>query len=217
MHYTIDFHTHSEFSPDGAITRKDYGRVLAKKKLDAVAITDHHSVEYALYCQKKIGKQILVGEEMTSTAGHVIGLFLTKTIPSGLSLAETIERIHGQDGLVYIPHPFDKVRHGIGLSSLEEILGEIDILETFNARVLFRSQNTRAAAFAKEHQLIRAVGSDSHSSSSLGFSYSILAAFPTPKILTGLLQEAGQKTDYLPWTSYFQPKWNRIRKRVLYE
>lgn len=216
MHYTIDFHTHSIFSPDGGITKKEYEKILAEKKLDAVAITDHHSVEYALYCQKKIGERIIVGEEMTSTVGHVIGLFLTKTISSGLSLEETIERIHAQNGLVYIPHPFDVARHGIGKRNLETIEGKIDILESFNARIIFRLQNKHAGEFAFAHNVIQAAGSDAHSASSLGFTYTVLSEIPTAHTLPVLLSEATYKTQYLPFLSYFQPKLNRIRKR-LYE
>ena len=216
MHYTIDFHTHSIFSPDGGITKKEYEKILAEKKLDAVAVTDHHSVEYALYCQKKIGERILVGEEMTSQAGHVIGLFLKKTISSGLSLEETIERIHEQEGLVYIPHPFDSARHGIGRENLQTIEGEIDILESFNARIIFRSQNKRAKEFALAHTIRQAAGSDAHSGSALGFTYTVLSKMPTVQTLPVLLSNATYQTDYLPFLSYFQPKLNRIRKR-LYE
>ena len=216
MHYTIDFHTHSIFSPDGGITKKEYEKILAEKRLDAVTITDHHSVEYALYCQRKIGERIIVGEEMTSTAGHVIGLFLTKTIPSGLSLEETIERIHAQEGLVYIPHPFDSARHGIGEENLQTIQGEIDILESFNARIIFRSQNKRAKEFAFAHKIPMGVGSDAHSSSSLGYTFAILPKVPTASSLPKLLEEAVYQTRYLPFLSYFQPKLNRIKKR-LYE
>src|SRR5258706_6823038 len=113
----IDLHTHSIFSPDGGITEKEYEEIISKKILDVIAITDHNRIGFAQKMQKKLGKSIIVGEEIWTSDGELIGLFLTKEIKPHLSLRETLKAIHDQDAIAYVPHPLDIFRKGIGESN----------------------------------------------------------------------------------------------------
>ena len=110
MSYKIDLHTHSIISYDGGITEKQYRKILEMGILDYVAITDHNETRFAGIMQKKFGDKIIIGEEIKTKEGEIIGLFLKKTIASGQSTEETAAAIHLQGGLVYIPHPFETRR-----------------------------------------------------------------------------------------------------------
>jgi predicted metal-dependent phosphoesterase TrpH len=109
----VDLHTHSVASPDGGISESQYQQVLNKGTLNCIAITDHNEVDFAIAMNKKFGDKIIVGEEIMTTQGEIIGLFLTEKVPAGLSPEETVKQIRKQGALVYIPHPFETFRHGL--------------------------------------------------------------------------------------------------------
>src|SRR5262245_43185713 len=109
----IDLHTHSIASPDRSLSAKNYQKMLASGKLDYVAVTDHNVIDFARILHDQLGEQIIVGEEIATSEGEIIGLYLTSVVPSGLSAAETVRAIKDQDGLVYIPHPFETLRNGL--------------------------------------------------------------------------------------------------------
>ena len=112
---------------------------------------------------------MIVGEEVkTATQGEVIGLFLNERIPRGLSLEQTVAEIRRQGGLVYVPHPFDRMHTVPGYEHLLPILEEIDAIEIFNPRVAIGSFNEEAARFAAKYRLIAAAGSDAHVAAGLG-------------------------------------------------
>src|SRR6266581_840040 len=119
--FKLDLHTHSQGSPDGGLTRGDYQRMLVSGKLDFIAVTDHDSIEFASALYEQLGSQIIVGEEVTTANGELIGLYLKQRVLPGRSAVDTVELIHTQGGLVYVPHPFETVRKGLSLESLEEI------------------------------------------------------------------------------------------------
>ena len=97
----IDLHTHSVGSPDGGITLEEYARLLDDKVLDMIAVTDHDSIEQALVIQNKLGPRIIIGEEITSLEGEIIGLFLNQKVEPGLTAKKTVQAIKSQGGLVY--------------------------------------------------------------------------------------------------------------------
>src|SRR6266576_5491693 len=104
--YKIDLHTHSIISQDGGITASQYEKILQAGVLDCIAITDHNETSFARIMHKKLGDRIIIGEEISTPEGEIIGLFLTETIPGGIRLDEAIASIKHQGGLVYLPHPF---------------------------------------------------------------------------------------------------------------
>lgn len=213
--FKIDLHTHSTASPDGDITEKEYREIIAKKTLDYIAITDHNRIDYAKRLQKGVGSAIIVGEEITTDSGEIIGLFLTAQVAAYQTIEKTIQAIHYQGGLVYVPHPFDRLRHGIGEKNLLEYIDDIDIIEGFNGRVILKSANTQAIAFAKKYNKVIGVGSDAHSRLGLGHAYSMVPkAFTRDSALT-LLKNAEERKKYQPWSAYLAPKWNRIKKTCI--
>ncbi len=147
MKIKIDFHTHSVVSPDGALTEAHYQKML-QTGLDCVAITDHNTTAFAQKLHKKLGDQIIVGEEITTTQGEIIGLYLTDDVPAGLTGLETVKVIKKQRGLVYIPHPFETVRKGITQEVLDKIADFVDIIETNNGRAVFQNKSNGAKAWA---------------------------------------------------------------------
>lgn len=146
-----------------------------------MAITDHGTIEGAIRVKEIAPFPVIVGEEVLSTAGEIIGYFLTENIPSGLTPSQVMTRIREQGGLVCLPHPFD----GLGRNPLDgderrKLLDSIDIIEVFNARSL-RNNSGRAADFAAEHGLLQSAGSDAHSAVEVGNAYVEMPGFNSPE------------------------------------
>lgn len=208
--YSVDLHTHSIVSPDGSIGESDYEEAL--KRVDYIAITDHNEISFAQKMQKKFGENIIVGEEISTQKGDIIGLFLTEKISAGLSIKDAITAIHSQKGLVYIPHPFDFFRKGIGEKAVVEHLEDINIIEGFNGRLILRWQNTKAISFATMHQLPVGVGSDAHTRNALGLAYAQVDQPFRKDNAIRLLRKAALVTHYQPWSAFFAPKKNKMKK-----
>jgi hypothetical protein len=138
--------------------------------LGAIAVTDHNEVSGALEAARKAdGVKVIIAEEIkTATQGEVIGLFLREKIPRGLTLEDTVVEIHRQGGLVYVPHPFDRLHAVPDYEHLLRILDEIDLIEVFNPRVAISSFNEEAVRFAAKYRLTAGAGSDSHVAAGLG-------------------------------------------------
>jgi predicted metal-dependent phosphoesterase TrpH len=166
----VDMHTHSEYSPDSRTPLASQAAAIRAAGLHVVCATDHNTIEGALRLRELAdGFRVIVGEEVSSSDGEIIGLFLDKPVSRGLSAEETIARIHDQGGLVSVPHPFSRNRRfHLRRSALERVWKDIDCIEVFNAREAFTQDNVRAAAFAKEKGLAGAVGSDAHRASEIG-------------------------------------------------
>lgn len=142
-------------------------------EIGGIAITDHNTIAGALEMKRIAHFPVIIGEEIRTTNGEIIGLFLSEEIPRGLSPEETVTRIKSQGGLVCIPHPFDTLRRHSGISStnLARIQKHIDIVEVFNARTLLRRDSTRAIAFAQSNGFLSSAGSDAHMPAELGYAY----------------------------------------------
>ena len=135
---------------------------------------------------------VILGEEVSTADGEVVGLFLERTIPRGLSADATADEIHAQGGLVSVPHPFDPFRRShISADALERLAaaGKIDMIEVFNSRVTFHRHNLEAAEFAARHGIPGIACSDSHSSMEIAMSFNALPAFATADELRGALRE----------------------------
>ncbi len=212
----IDLHTHSIISPDGAgsITEFDFQGFLEKGVLDCIAITDHNETYFAEMMHKKYGEKIIVGEEITTSEGEMVGLFLHKKIPAGMSARDTAKAIHDQGGLVYIPHPFETLRKGMQLPVLEKIVKEIDIFEVFNGRGRWRGKAKEADVFAKKHNLIGAASSDAHGARGIGRTFSIIEKLPTKLTLKSLLQKGRVEKTYASLWTYLYPIMNIIKKKI---
>lgn len=210
----VDFHTHSIASPDGALRAEDYRRMLDTGSLDAIAITDHNTVDFALELQKKLGDRIIVGEEITTSEGEIIGLYLRNAIPPGLQAAETIALIRKQRGLVYIPHPFETVRKGIAKEVLDSVAWGVDIIEAENGRAVFQNKSREAFAWAKAHNVVVAAASDAHGKKGWGKTYTQLPQKPSRQNLLELLSEATLHRGFPGVPALLYPKFNRMRKKL---
>ena len=134
--------------------------------LGAIAVTDHNVFGGALEAVELArGRDLVVipGEEVkTDGQGEVIGLFLREEIPRGMSFADTVAAIRAQGGLVYVPHPFDRLHAIPDPATLHRHLAEIDVFEVYNARLLFEAYNDEALRFARKYDLTMGAGSDAH-------------------------------------------------------
>jgi predicted metal-dependent phosphoesterase TrpH len=209
--YKADFHTHSQASPDGSLTLADYRSMLADG-LDYIAVTDHDTVTFALQAHQALGGQIIVGEEVGTQEGDIIGLFLRERIPPGLHCREAARLIHEQGGLVYVPHPLETVRHGLPQTAMDELVGAIDIVEGYNGRAVLQNRSAATKAWAAAHHLPVAASSDAHGRAGWGRTGTILPKPPTAQNLPAILAEARLIEQSVGWQGLLYPKWNRLRK-----
>ncbi len=209
----IDLHTHSGLSFDGGLTLIDYTKILQQNVLDVVAVTDHNTITFAKELQKKFGRKIIVGEEIESLDGEIIGLFLQKEIPPKLSAFETIQRIKMQNGLVYIPHPFEIQRKSIKIKMFEKIKKEVDIVEVFNGRSMFRGKELKDKEILQFKNFFTA-SSDAHCFLGVGKTYTGISGVPTRQTLLKALKKGVLVKNYPPLISYLCPFINKIKKRA---
>ena len=150
--------------------------------LDVLCITDHNAVKGAQELAGRLPCRVVVGEELRTHAGEIIGLFLTEHVPFGVSPEEAAQRIREQGGLVYVPHPFDPMRRNLAEPALVALTadGLVDAIEVFNAKTSLRHLNDRAAAFAADHDLAAGAGSDAHVPDALGAAYVEMPDFDGP-------------------------------------
>ena len=140
--------------------------------INCIAIADHGTIEGALKLQSLAPFPVIVAEEILTPHGEIMGMFLKEGIPSGLSVEQAISRIRAQDALVCIPHPFDIfTRHGLGGRMVEEMVGQIDVVEVFNARSPILGRSAKALAFAEKYGIPKSAGSDAHTPNEIGNAY----------------------------------------------
>jgi predicted metal-dependent phosphoesterase TrpH len=161
-----DLHMHTSWSHDCAVEVDDLLDYAEAEGLGAIAVTDHNRFGGALEAVERApGRDLVVipGEEVkTDGQGEVIGLFLHEEIPRGMTFADTIAAIKEQGGLVYLPHPFDRLHAIPDPSTLHRHLAELDVFEVYNARLLFEAYNDEALRFARKYNLTMGAGSDAH-------------------------------------------------------
>jgi hypothetical protein len=168
----VDLHMHTDHSGDCETPVEVLLATAKEVGLGAIAVTDHNEISGALEAREKAkaaGVKVIVGEEVkTAEQGEVIGLFIEEKIPRGLSMAETVAEIKRQGGLVYVPHPFDRMHAVPDYEHLPEILDDIDAIEVFNPRVAIGAFNEEAVRFAAKYRIVAGAGSDSHVAQGLG-------------------------------------------------
>jgi predicted metal-dependent phosphoesterase TrpH len=181
----VDLHMHTSWSFDCAIDPAELVDHAEAEGLGAIAITDHNVFGGALETADLAhGRDLIVilGEEVkTDDQGEVIGLFLEREIPSGMSFADTIAAIRDQGGLVYLPHPFDRMHSIPEPATLHRHLADIDVFEVYNARLLFDAQNDEALRFARKYDLTAGAGSDAHVLQGVGTGAVRMRAFDGPE------------------------------------
>jgi predicted metal-dependent phosphoesterase TrpH len=180
----VDLHTHTSASHDCRVPPALLLEHAEAEGLGAIAVTDHNVFSGALeVAELARGRDIVViaGEEVkTDGQGEVIGLFLRHEIPRGLSFGDTIAAIKEQGGLVYLPHPFDRMHSIPDAATLHRHLVEIDVFEVYNARLLFETYNDEALRFARKYNLTMGAGSDAHVLQGVGTGALRMRAFDGP-------------------------------------
>jgi predicted metal-dependent phosphoesterase TrpH len=177
----IDLHCHTRYSRDSLTTVEALLRWMDRRGLDMVAITDHNTIAGGLDFQARAPERFLVGEEIKTPYGELLGLFLQEEVPSGLSIQETMARVRAQGGLVGVSHPLDRLRgEAMGLEILKEIHEELDYVEVFNARMSFVEDNRLAQELAASWGLPGSAGSDAHAPFEVGRAYVEMSPFEGP-------------------------------------
>ncbi len=212
--FKVDLHTHSVTSLDGGITVAQYEKVIKQSVLDCLAITDHNQIAFATHLHTLLGEHIIVGEEIMTESGEIIGLYLTKLVPPGLSPFETVKHIKDQGGLVYIPHPFETVRRGLPPHVLEELADYVDIIEVYNGRSFVQNRSTQAVVWAKLNHITHVASSDAHGWHGLGHTYTRISALPNRNTLMELLDEGTPMVGKPTVRGLLYPKYHRLRKKI---
>ncbi|HIE17674.1 MAG TPA: PHP domain-containing protein [Dehalococcoidia bacterium] len=167
-----DLHIHTLYSMDCATSLEQVIARCAHIGINCLAVTDHNTITGALKLQQIAPFTVIIGEEIQTSEGEIIGLFLDQEIPSRLPAEETIARIKAQNGLVCIPHPYDRLRLSIFRNqAFESIMPHVDIIEVFNARSLSPYSPSRAWQLACKYGKLASAGSDAHTPSEIGNAY----------------------------------------------
>jgi len=168
----VDLHMHTDHSHDCATPVEVLLATARDEGLGAIAVTDHNEVSGAHEARTKsadYGVKVIVAEEVkTAHQGEVIGLFIEEKIERGMTLAETIAEIKRQGGLVYVPHPFDRLHSVPDYEHLLDVIDDVDAIEVFNPRIAFKPFNEEAVRFAGKYRIVAGAGSDSHVAQGLG-------------------------------------------------
>ena len=178
----VDLHSHTMWSGDSTTTPDELVDAVAQSGLDVLCITDHQAIRGAVELAEQLPCRVVVGEEMKTQAGELIGLFLGERIAPGLSPSASAVAIRQQGGVVYVPHPFDPMRRNLSAAALDALVGEglVDAIEGLNAKTSLGSLNRRAQQYGEDHNLAVGAGSDAHVPLALGAAYVEMPDFDGP-------------------------------------
>ncbi|HKR67407.1 MAG TPA: PHP domain-containing protein [Streptosporangiaceae bacterium] len=202
----VDCHLHTVASGDAVTTLEQVAERALTEGIDVVCITDHNETRAAIEAAAAwTGPvRVIVGEEIRTQAGEIIGLFLTERIPYVLPLGDAVARIRAQGGLVYVPHPFDQVRDSLGPAANRLCAdGMADIVEVFNAKIADEGANAQAADLARRWGLPAGAGSDAHDPAGIGAAYLEMPQFDGPASFVEALTKARVVGEYRPHAPRF--------------
>ena len=210
-----DLHVHTCYSPDCLTPLEQIVERCLELGINCLAVADHNTIAGALNIRKIAPFKIIVAEEILTTAGEIMGLFLSHEIPRGFSPEQTISEIRSQGGLVAIPHPFGRPLHrnSRALTS-PEVLAGVDIIEAFNSRTPSLNGTGRARRLAEEHGKAASAGSGAHTVGEIGRAYVKMPDFQGPEDFLSCLAQGrifGQKSSSLVHVASI---WARIRRRI---
>jgi hypothetical protein len=207
----VDLHSHTMWSGDSTTTPDELSAAVVACGIDVLCITDHNAIRGAVEVGPRLPCRVIVGEELKTHAGEIIGLFLTHRVAVGASPEEAARLIRDQGGLVYVPHPFDPMRRNLSEPAMRHLAdnGLIDAIEVFNAKTSLSSLNALAGAFASEFDLAAGAGSDAHVPLALGAAYVEMPDFDGAADFLAKLRQGrvvGHHWDeHRPWSSRIVP------------
>jgi len=211
----VELHSHTYVSDDCLMRPADIVRTCARRGIDRLAVTDHNSIAGALEMQRIAPELVIVGEEVMTSQGELLGYFLREVVPAGLSPVETIARLRAQGAAISVSHPFDRLRHGAWHEpDLAAIIALVDAIEVFNSRCIYAEDNERALAFARQHGKLGTVGSDAHSHRELGRSVLKMAQAATPAELIAGFRDGQRVTRLSSPAIHLTSRWAKLRKRL---
>jgi predicted metal-dependent phosphoesterase TrpH len=210
----IDMHVHTSGSFDCLSDPQSVVTTALERGLDRICITDHNEIDVALGLRRLHPERIIVGEEIkTAERVDIIGLYLTERIPKGTPAVETCERIHGQGGIVYVPHPFAAAKGSAAV--LGRIEKFVDAFEGFNARIHDPALNDRATAWARQRGVPVGAGSDAHTLREIGRAWVELPAFADePAALLAALHQGALHGRLSSHAVHLASTWAKVRKRL---
>jgi len=176
-----DLHAHTHFSRDALTSVSTFVRRYQRAGIDCVAVSDHNNIDGALAVRADAAFNVIVSEEIKSSEGEIIGLFLQETIRKGLTPEDTVRAIREQGGLVLIPHPYDRVRKSpLREEAALRIMNDIDIIEVFNSRTIFSADNEKSRRLAEQHGKLMSASTDAHTPWEIGLAYTEMPPFESP-------------------------------------
>lgn len=209
-----DLHIHTEYSMDCNTPLDKIIQRCLEIDINCIAVADHGTIEGALKLQNITPFTVIVAEEILTPHGEIMGMFLKETIPSGLSVEQTLARIREQDALVCIPHPFDTLRHSaLDGRIIETIIEQVDIIEVFNARSPLMQGSDKANILAEKYGILKSAGSDAHTIAEIGTAYVEMPKFNGRDDFLQALEKgeiSGHRTNPLV---HFASLWARLRKQ----
>jgi predicted metal-dependent phosphoesterase TrpH len=176
-----DLHAHTHFSRDALTSVSTFARRYHQAGIDCVAVSDHNNIDGALAVRESAAFRVIVSEEIKSSEGEIIGLFLQETVRKGLTPEDTVRAIREQGGLVLIPHPYDRLRRSpLRPEAALRIMQDVDIIEVFNSRTVFAADNEKSRQLAERHGKPMSAATDSHTPWEIGLTYVEMPAFEGP-------------------------------------
>jgi predicted metal-dependent phosphoesterase TrpH len=211
----VDMHSHTMFSGDSTTTLDEIVESVVEAGIDVLCVTDHNAIEGAVRLQRELEGdgicRVIVGEEVRTHTGEIIGLFLTERISFGDNAIDTAAQIRKQGGVMYVPHPFDPMRRNLTEASLIELsdLGLVDAIEAHNSKTSLQSLNKQAREFGESRGLALGAGSDAHVPHALGSAFVEMPDFDGPTEFLAKLGEGtlvGHHWDmHRPWSARIVP------------
>lgn len=203
------FHIHTDYSDDSNLSLDRLADEARERGVGCVAVTDHDSIEGALTLADRVGDdlRVIVGEEISTRDGHLIGLFLREHVEPGMSVRKTAEAIREQGGLVVVPHPYNRLFDCSLGDRVYDILDLIDIVEVANAQNLLNRPNRRARELAQRNGLPAIVGTDVHHQGYLDTCYQMMPDFSGPVEFLTSVQHAQLHARPHPLSYFFRSAW----------
>lgn len=211
----VELHTHTHYSYDTNTSFYEIITGCKKRGIQVLGVSDHNEIEGAKRLATIAPFKVIIGQEILTKEGEVIGFFISKYIKPGLSMKKTISLIKKQGGVVYLPHPFDKTTRKTAVKEgfIENIIENVDIVETHNGRTILPSDNKEAFLFAKKHQKLISCGSDAHTSFEFGRNYLLMDEFNDAKSFLKSIKKAKLKNmTVMPWV-FLITKFVRFMKK----